>query len=281
MRCPERDRFGSDEFDDNQAPLFTNRAGLRVGEMDIGCDVRADESAGLAKGEQRAAVFQLGLPDAIGQESELTDADQTGRQYVKQEAANELGRFQSHGLGPAAISIVLPLEADAAIFQRSQTMAGNRHTVRVTGQILEDSLGSAKGRLNVNDPWDGLGLLAQEAKLARIAQRAEFAMEVEQVSSECRPEGSQEDLPEAAAEHTHRQKEGGLAAGDPAGAVRGDAAARYDAMQVRVQMQILTPGVQHRQKADGGAQQPRVCCRFEQGSGGGVKENVVNRFRIL
>ena len=48
-----------------------------------------------------------------------------------------------------------------------------------------------------------------------------------------------------------------------------------------MQMQILTPGVKHCQEADGGTQQPRVCCGFQQSSGGGVKEDVVNRFGIL
>jgi hypothetical protein len=46
-------------------------------------------------------------------------------------------------------------------------------------------------------------------------------------------------------------------------------------------MQILTPRVKYCQEADGGTQQPRVCCGFQQSSGGGVKEDVVNRFGIL
>jgi len=88
---------------------------------------------------------------------------------MQQKAAEELYRFQRHGLGAAMICIVLPLEADATIFQRSQTMVGNRHAVRVAGQILEDPFGSAKGWLDVNDPLDRLGLLALELELARIA----------------------------------------------------------------------------------------------------------------
>ena len=79
---------------------------------------------------------------------------------------------------------------------------------------------------------------------------------------------------------TGRKKED-FAAGDPTGAVGRDTAARYDAMQMRVQVQILTPGVKHGQEADGGAQQPWVCCGFQQSSGGGVKEHVVNRFGVL
>jgi hypothetical protein len=52
-------------------------------------------------------------------------------------------------------------------------------------------------------------------------------------------------------------------------------------MQVRVQMQILTPGVQHRKEADGCAEQSRVGRSFEQGLGSGSEQDVVNLFRVL
>src|SRR6202521_4810524 len=116
------DRLGSEELDDNQATLFANRAGARVGEMGISTDIRADESVWLAEGEQSSALPQLVLPDSISEESELADTDQTGGQHVKQKAADELHRFQRHGLGAAAICIVLPLEGDAALFKRAQAM---------------------------------------------------------------------------------------------------------------------------------------------------------------
>ena len=38
---------------------------------------------------------------------------------MKQKAADELSRFQGHGLGAAVICIILPLKVDAALFQRS------------------------------------------------------------------------------------------------------------------------------------------------------------------
>ena len=111
--------MGSEEFDGDPPPLFTKRAGTRVGELGIGTEVRADESVRLAEGEQSAAMLQLVLTDAIGQEPELADANQAGGQHVQQKAADELSRFQHHGLGPAVIRIVLPLKNDATIFQGS------------------------------------------------------------------------------------------------------------------------------------------------------------------
>ena len=46
-------------------------------------------------------------------------------------------------------------------------------------------------------------------------------------------------------------------------------------------MQVLPPGVEHCQEADGGAQQSRVCCRFQQRLSSGAEQDVVDRSRIL
>ena len=58
---------------------------------------------------------------------------------------------------------------------------------------------------------------------------------------------------EAAREDAHGQEEAG-AAGDPAVAAGGDAAAGDDAVQVRMEGQVLPPGVQHAEEADLGAE---------------------------
>jgi hypothetical protein len=97
------------------------------------------------------------LADTIGQESELADADQSGGKHVEQEAADELDRIQGHDLGSTAVTVVLPVKADTTIFQRSQAVIGNRHAVSVAGQILENTLRSAKGRLDVHNPFDPCG----------------------------------------------------------------------------------------------------------------------------
>jgi len=77
------------------------------------------------------------------------------------------------------------------------------------------------------------------------------------------------------------KKERVLAAGDPAGAIGRDASARHDAVQVGMEMQILTPGMQHREEADGGAQKSGVCRHFQQGLGSSTEQNVINLSRVL
>ena len=81
----------------------------------------------------------------------------------------------------------------------------------------------------------------------------------------------QEQLAEQTREHTHREEEVRPAL-NPAIALRRDAAARYDAMDMRVMIQVLPPRVQHAGDADRGTEMlgvrgdggQRLGCRREQ-----------------
>jgi hypothetical protein len=86
---------------------------------------------------------------------------------------------------------------------------------------------------------------------------------------------------EQAAEDFIRKEEGILAAGDPAGAVGGEAAAGHDAMQVRMKMQVLTPGVQHGEEADGGAEVSGVGGDGEQSFRSGLKQDGIDLSWVL
>lgn len=52
-------------------------------------------------------------------------------------------------------------------------------------------------------------------------------------------------------------------------------------MQVRVQMQVLAPGMQHGEEADGCVQQSRVGRGWEQSLRRGAEQDGVNRFLVL
>jgi hypothetical protein len=83
-----------------------------------GALVRVDRNRALGGGEQSAAVEQLLFADAIGEEAELANADESGSQNVEEETADELDRVQGHSLGSGVIGVVFPVKADAAVFQR-------------------------------------------------------------------------------------------------------------------------------------------------------------------
>ena len=67
---------------------------------------------------------------------------------------------------------------------------------------------------------------------------------------------------------------------DPAGAVRGQPATGHDAMDVRVELKVLAPGVQHGQHAGLGTQVLGIGGHLEHGLGGGPQEQVVDDPRI-
>ncbi len=90
----------------------------------------------------------------------------------------------------------------------------------------------------------------------------------------------QEQAPEQAREHAHGQEEAGPA-GDPALAVGRDAAARHDAVDVRVMGQRRAPGVEHGGEADAGAEVLGVGGDGDQGLGGGLEQDVVDHRLVV
>ena len=92
---------------------------------------------------------------------------------------------------------------------------------------------------------------------------------------------SQELLPEEATKNLYRQEERLLAQGNPTGTVWADAPARYYAVDVRVNVEILAPSVKHSQEANLGAQMLGVRRDCHQGLGGCAKKDAVDCSRIL
>ena len=63
---------------------------------------------------------------------------------------------------------------------------------------------------------------------------------------------------------------------NPPSLVAGDAAAGNDAMEVWMMMKVLSPGMQHRQKTDPGAEVPWIGGDLQQGFGGGMEEKAID-----
>ena len=204
--------------------------------------VRVEGNGWLGGGEQSAAVNQFLFANSIGEEAEVADADQAGGQHVEQKTANELDRIQGHGLGAGMIGIVFPVKADAAVFQSAKSVVGDGDTVGVASQILEHAPGSTEGRLDVNHPFEVGGGFTQGLEGGRLGQIAKLAGEMELAIAKRLSQRSQEQFAEPAAENFIRKEEGILAAGNPAGAVGREASAGDDTVQVRMKMQVLTPG---------------------------------------
>jgi hypothetical protein len=97
----------------------------------------------------------------------------------------------------------------------------------------------------------------------------------------CFPQISQEQIPKAAAQNLHREKERGFLASNPTNAVRANAASGNHAMQVRMQMEILPPGVQHSQESDCRSQTPGIGSDGQQRFRCRTKQDAIDLARIL
>jgi hypothetical protein len=194
---------------------------------------------------------------AVGEEAEVADAVEAVGHGVLQEAADELVSGERHQLGFAVLPIVLPSEADLAVVEPEQTAVGDGDTVGIAGEIAEHLLRPGERGLRVDDPIDPGQGVEPCCKGGRIGQGCECAGEAELTIGEGAAHLPQEQFAEAAGEHAHGQKEAGRTA-DSARLVRRESAAGNDAVQMRVMMQRLSPGVQHRDGADLGAEVARV-----------------------
>ena len=66
-------------------------------------------------GERLACSRELGLFGAIGKDAVVTNAHETGRQHMQQEAADELGGWQRHDSAPVAMGVILVAKAHAGV----------------------------------------------------------------------------------------------------------------------------------------------------------------------
>ena len=71
---------------------------------------------------------------------------------MKQEAADELDRVESHDAAAVVVSGVSPAKAHLSVIETEQPSVGDGDAVRVTGQVLQDMFGSAERRLGVDHP---------------------------------------------------------------------------------------------------------------------------------
>ena len=164
---------------------------------------------------------------------------------------------QGHDLGLAVLAIVLPGEADLAVGESDQAAVGDGDAMGVAAEIAEHLLGAGERRLGEDHPVDAGQRVELSGEGGGIGQAGEGAGQAELAAGEGGAQLQHEHVAEAAREHAHRQEEAGRT-GDPARLVGRDAAAGHDAVQVRMMVQRLSPGVQHGDRADLGAKVARV-----------------------
>lgn len=151
------------------------------------------------------------------------------------------------------MAVIFPAEGDVCVRHLDQSGVGDRDTVGVAAEIGQHLLRAAEGRLGVNDPLYPTKCAQPILEGGGSGEADEFAEEAEFTCLERRAQCVEKEPAEKPREHSDRQEEAGSAA-DPLGAVRRQAAARNDAVDMRVVVQVLAPAMEHGNEADLGAE---------------------------
>ena len=229
---------------------------------------------GRRRAEEEAATQERRGSFAVGEETEVADADQASGQNVNQEASQELICRNRHDLLLASARVILPAEGDAVLLECHQAMVGDGDAVSVASQIVENVLRPTEGRLRIDDPLLGEELAQELLEALGRCKLLKCAMELELVVKQELLESSGELAAEEAAENPDGQEEA-WRSGDPSGAIEGKTAGRDHAVHMRMVLQVLSPRMQHAEQANIGPEVLRVASHFEQRCGAGAKEQIV------
>ena len=198
------------------------------------------------------------------------------RQGVEQEAADELVGVEGHDLRLAVVAIVLPAEGDVIVGHGDQPRIGDGDAVGVATEIGQHLLRPAERRLCIDDPFDAPQVAEATSEAGRFGEVGEIAEQAELASVEGGAQLVEEQPAEQPREDADRQEEAGPA-GDPAGAVGRQATAGHDAMDMRMMLQGLAPGVEHGDQADLGAEVLRVASDPGQRLRRGAEQDGIDR----
>ena len=102
--------------------------------------------------KQDAAACEHTAASAVGEQSEVADADQALGQNVDQVPAQKLICGDRHDLLLATVRIIFPAKRDSISLEGNQSMVRDGDSMRITSEIVQDMLGTAEGWLGVDDP---------------------------------------------------------------------------------------------------------------------------------
>lgn len=199
--------------------------------------------------EQASAQIQLQLPMAIGKQAVMTNAVKAVGNGVKQKTADKLVGIEGHHLLGAARSIILPTEGNLVVIDPDEAGIGDGDAMGVAAEIGQHLFGSGKWRLGIDHPVDATCCFKGSIEGDRIGQTGDVAEELKLAQVVGLLQLFKKQSAEQPRQNPHRQEEF-WPAGNPAGLIGRQSAARHDAMDMRVVVQVLAPGMPQRMSGD-------------------------------
>ena len=200
---------------------------------------------GLGRGENRRIEKQTGLSKellarGVGLESEVSNTDKAAWEHVLEETPHEVWRTESEESAAVAATTITIAEGYTTVTESHQSFVSDGDALSVAAEVPEHLVRTGHGSFAVDDPVPGGGLL-QEALPERRADASGASVErVMEALEELAPKDPGQDA------YGYEEVRTGS---DPAIARGAEAAARDDAVDVRMKGQGLRPGVKHRNRA--------------------------------
>ena len=262
--------------------LHVTGPALRAERRDDSC--RDDDAADWSRWEHRkvlAAQSKERTAVAIGEKAERADADEALRQYMQEEAPQEFFGGNRHLPLLVMAGIVLPAEGDMGSVEGKNAGVGNGDTMSVAGQITKHLLRTGERAFGVDNPFARIGLPAELVKGGGMTETGEAAVELEFPLAISGGQKRQEFAAKNTAEHLDWKQESAAAGRDPLRAIGRQTAARYHAVQMRMMLEGLSPGVEDGEQAELRPKVFGIGGDFQECLGGGPEQDAIDGGFVL
>jgi len=196
---------------------------------------------------------------------------------VQEEPPQKLLGGDRHKPLLSLVGIILPAERDLAVGKVHDPVVRDGNAMCIARQVVEDMFRSTEGSLGVDHPI----LTKQRAQKGMegflFAESFEATGEQQFAVTESLLESGDELAAKDTAQHLYRQEEW-VARLDPALVIGRETAGGNYAVDVRVMLEILPPGVEDTQEADLCAKVLWIGGDLQQGCAAGSEQEVVDDF---
>lgn len=215
---------------------------------------------------------------AVIQESIITYLLKTGREHMHHQPADELLRGDTDRLYGRIVAVILGCESDSLFGNTLNPGVGNGDTVCVASQVFQGIAKAVKGLPDIGAPLYVVELVQELPETERVTQlltgmwenKHPFLKSIVQ----CRKKLS----PELACQDFGREKEMFTAFFQLQ--ILGESCPGDNAVDMRMKIQLLSPGVQDLDDAGSGAEEPGVLGTFQQSMGGTGVHHGIEKFLI-
>jgi hypothetical protein len=201
---------------------------------------------------------------------------------MKQKVAQEFLCGHCHIALHVSVCTVSPGECNISTLKRDQTMVGNGHSMGVAAEIFENMFRTAKWPFTVYYPVFTLEIANEGIKRLRIRKMLQLAVKADFAFGESLLEGVLNLSAKSFPERLLRQKV--LMARirrHPALMIKRQSTGRNDAVNMRMMLQSLGPGMEHAEEADLSSQEFGISGDFDQRFSAEAKQHRVDELLVL